>query len=82
MLRVLPERRTAENDLIRVRAPALACPAPSWGSHCRKGGGGEEEGWERVWGRLPSPSPFWDRQPLFAAAAVARHLWGRGGARL
>lgn len=32
-------------------------------------------------GAAPLPSPFWDRQPLFTAAAVARHLWGRRAAR-
>lgn len=77
--RVVSERRVAGKDLICVRDPPLPNPASSWESQSRSWG--KEGGRERVWGRLLSPSPFWDRPPLFTAAAVARHLWGRRAAR-
>lgn len=53
MLRVVSQLRTAEKDLIHVRAPALARPAPSRGSHSRSGG--EKRGMGTGLGAVPLP---------------------------
>lgn len=59
------DRREVSNQ---CPCPNLGPPRPLPGEHCRGGGGWKEGSWKRVWGRLLTPSPFRDRQPLFPAA--------------
>lgn len=59
------DRREVSNQRPR---PNPGPPRPFPGEPLPQRVGGKEGRWKRVWGRLLSPSPFRDRQPLFPAA--------------